>query len=76
MPTVFKPIERGDLTPGYAVHKLTNRSTENWLRCCESSNGLPPRCRLTYRCCQQTKWSSSDREKTTPQTRTREGRGL
>jgi hypothetical protein len=30
---VFKPISRGDLTPGYAVHKLTNASQSSWLRC-------------------------------------------
>lgn len=30
---VFKPIARGDLTPGYAVHKLTNGSQTRWLRC-------------------------------------------
>ena len=30
---VFKPIARGDLTPGYAVHKLTNASPTSWLRC-------------------------------------------
>jgi hypothetical protein len=29
---VFKPIAKGDLTPGYAVHKLTNASTTSWLR--------------------------------------------
>ena len=30
---VFKPISRGDLTPGYAVHKLVNGSRTSWLRC-------------------------------------------
>ena len=30
---VFKPIARGDLTPGYAVHKLANASQSCWLRC-------------------------------------------
>ena len=29
---VFKPITRGDTTPGYAVHQLTNASTSEWLR--------------------------------------------
>lgn len=30
---IFKPIARGDLTPGYAVHKLVNASASSWLRC-------------------------------------------
>ena len=30
---VFKLIKSGDLTPGYAVHKLTNLSPESWLVC-------------------------------------------
>ena len=30
---VFKPITNGDLTPGYAVHKLMNASDKNWMVC-------------------------------------------
>jgi hypothetical protein len=31
--SVFKPIEEGDTTFGYAVHSLTNRSATDWLLC-------------------------------------------